>query len=72
MRLADGTAAVSRARVGRGRVVAMCLSDNFSDPVLGDTSQVPDEKQLALYRIQFRIFDDLLRRETPATSGQSD
>jgi hypothetical protein len=72
LQLADSTAVVSQAQVGRGRVVAMCLSDNFSDAVFGTTSEVPDEKQLALYQIQFRIFGDLLRPEESAAVGTSD
>ena len=59
--LPDGAAALSMARYGEGRVVAACASDNFSDAVLGTTSEVPSAEQLALYRIVFRIFDELLR-----------
>jgi hypothetical protein len=51
------------ARVGDGRVAALCGSDNFSDAVLGTTSEVPTPAQLALYQLEFRIFDDLLRPE---------
>jgi hypothetical protein len=59
--LPDGTAAAAVAEAGEGRVVALAGSDNFADSVMGTTSQVPDERQLALYRLQFRIFDELLR-----------
>ena len=61
--LPDGRPALAVARVGDGRVVAFCGSDNFSDAVLGTTSEVPTPEQLALYRLEFRIFDDLLRLE---------
>jgi hypothetical protein len=30
---------------------------------MGTTSEVPDERQIALYRLQFRIFGELLRSE---------
>jgi hypothetical protein len=60
LRLADGRAALAVAREGDGRVVAMCASDDFSDAVLGTTSEVPTPAQLALYRVEYRIFDELL------------
>jgi hypothetical protein len=61
--LPDGRAALAVARIGDGRVAALCGSENFSDAVLGTTSEVPTPEQLALYRIEYRIFDDLLRPE---------
>jgi hypothetical protein len=67
--LPDGRAALAQARVGEGRVVAFYASDNFSDAVLGTTSEVPTPEQLALYRIEYRIFDELLRAEPRRASG---
>jgi hypothetical protein len=64
--LPDGGALVTRRTVGKGRVVAVSGSENWSDAVLGKNSDVPTPDQLALYRIQFRIFDELLR---PPESG---
>lgn len=61
--LPDGTAAAAFAAVGEGRVVALAGADNFTDAVMGTTSEVPNERQLALYRLEFRIFDELLRGE---------
>jgi hypothetical protein len=60
--LPDGTAAAAVARHGRGNVVAMCGADNFSDAVLGTTSAVPDEPTLALYRIEFELFETFMGR----------
>jgi len=59
--LPDGRAVMSVAEFGEGRVVALPAADSFSDAVLGTTSQVPDENQLKLYRLQFRILDEILR-----------
>jgi hypothetical protein len=39
----------------------MCASDSFNDAVLGTTSEVPDEAQLALFQLQFKLFDETLR-----------
>ena len=61
--LPDGGVALAQLRVGEGRVVAMCASDDFSDARLGTTSEIPNPDQLALYRLEFRIFDQLLRPE---------
>ncbi len=59
----DGRSALALARVGEGVVVAMPAADSFSDEALGTTSRIPDERQLGLYRLEFRIFDELLRGE---------
>jgi hypothetical protein len=59
--LPDGRAVLAVAEFGKGRVVALPAADSFSDAVLGTTSQVPDENQLKLYRLQFRILDEILR-----------
>jgi len=69
--LPDGSPVLAVATYGQGRVVAMNASDNFSDAVLGTTSQVPDPAQLALYRLEFRIFRDLVAPEVAATPPQS-
>jgi hypothetical protein len=63
--LPDGRSVASIARVGDGHVVAVSGADNFSDEALGTTSQTPDENQLKLYRLEFRIFGELLRRAEP-------
>lgn len=59
--LPDSTAVLAMTSVGTGQVVAMCAADNFTDAALGTTSQIPDQHQLNLYRLQFRIFDEFLR-----------
>ncbi|MBU1074269.1 GldG family protein, partial [bacterium] len=56
----DGTAVLAYTDFGRGRVVAMCAADNFTDAVMGTTSAVPTPEQLALYRIEYLIFEELL------------
>ena len=66
--LPDGRAAMAVARVGEGRVAALCGSENFSDAVLGTTSEVPTPEQLGLYQLEFRIFDDLLRADPRPSS----
>jgi len=68
--LPDGRAVLSIAEFGKGRVVALPAADSFSDAVLGTTSQVPDENQLKLYRLQFRILDEILRSGN--TEGTAD
>lgn len=66
----DGQAALALVQSGAGRVVALCASDDFSDAVLGTTSEVPNPEQLGLYRLQFRIFGDLLHVDRGgSTSG---
>lgn len=59
--LPDSTAALAVASFGDGLVAAMCASDSFTDAVLGTTSEVPDEAQLALFQLQFRLFGEVLR-----------
>jgi hypothetical protein len=59
--LPDGSAALAVASLGEGIVAAMCASDSFNDAVLGTTSEVPDEAQLALFQLQFKLFDETLR-----------
>jgi len=59
--LPDGSAVAAVAEVGEGRVVALSGADNFSDAVMGTTSEIPNERQLALYRLEFQVFDELLR-----------
>jgi hypothetical protein len=49
--------------------VAVAGADNFTDAVMGTTSEVPDQRQLALYRLEFRIFDELLRPKGAAVEG---
>jgi hypothetical protein len=56
----DSTAVLAYTDFGLGRVVAMCAAENFSDAVLGTTSAVPTPEQLAIYRIEYLIFQDLL------------
>ena len=56
----DGTGVLSYTDFGRGRVVTMCAAENFSDLSLGTTSAVPTPEQLAIYRIEFLIFKELL------------
>ena len=73
----DGTSVLAYTDFGRGRVVAMCAADNFTDAVLGTTSTVPTPEQLAIYRIEYLIFEELLdtagtwpaRNEEPAAGG---
>jgi hypothetical protein len=67
--LPDGRAALATASPGRGRLVAMCASDNFNDASLGTTSEVPTPEQLALYRIEYRIFAEWLRLEDSRSAG---
>ncbi len=57
----DGTPILVVADHGRGKVAAICASDSFTDAVLGTTSQIPSPEQLALYRIEFSLLDDVLR-----------
>jgi hypothetical protein len=68
--LPDGSAVAAVARFGNGHVVAVAGADNFSDATLGTTSTVPDPRQLALYRLEFRIFGELLRSGEPDASGE--
>jgi len=56
----DGTGVLAYTDFGRGRVVAMCAADNFTDAVLGTTSAIPTPEQLAIYRIEYLIFQELL------------
>lgn len=56
----DGTPVLAYSDFGSGRVVAMCAAENFSDAVLGTTSAVPTPEQLAIYRIEYLIFQELL------------
>jgi hypothetical protein len=63
--LPDGRSVASVARVGDGRVVAASCADDFSDAALGTTSQVPNQNQLKLYRLEFRILGEILK---PAAS----
>lgn len=69
--LPEGGAVLSIARAGLGKVVALHASDCFSDAVLGTTSEVPDSAELALYRLEFRIFDELLRPDGAPASPKS-
>ena len=69
LRTADGRAIASEARFGAGRVVALHASDSFTDAVLGTTSEVPTPAQLALYRIEYRIFGDILRARATRDSA---
>jgi hypothetical protein len=67
----DGTALAAAAEVGEGRVVALSGADNFSDAVMGTTSEVPDERQLALYRLEFLVLDGLLRAGDRGSNGSA-
>jgi hypothetical protein len=63
--LPDGRSVLAISRVGRGSVLAMCGADNFSDAAMGTTSTIPDGNQMKLYRLEFRMFDELLRPQGP-------
>lgn len=67
LRFPDDSTALAVARVGHGRVVALS-SESFSDAVLGTTSAVPTPAQLALYRIEYRIFTELLPSDLTAAA----
>lgn len=67
--LEDGRATLAVSELGDGRVVAVSGADNFTDAVLGKTSEVPDPHQLRLYRLQFRIFDELLKSSRVGRTG---
>jgi hypothetical protein len=70
--LPDGSAVVAQVRVGNGNVVAVCASESFNDVALGKNSDVPTPMQLALSRIEYRIFDDLLRPGNEASRRSED
>jgi len=70
--LPNGSAVVAQARVGNGNVVAVCASESFNDVALGKNSDVPTPMQLALSRIEYRIFDDLLRPGNEASRRSED
>jgi hypothetical protein len=58
--LPDERAVLAKADFGKGRVVAFCGADNFSNESLGATSDVPNAHQLFLYELEFKIFRELL------------
>ncbi len=67
--LPDSTSALSSVEHGAGRVAAFAGSPNFNDESLGTTSEVPDANRLAIYRLEFHIFEDILglRQEAEIT-----
>jgi hypothetical protein len=67
--LPDGSSALSSVEVGAGRVAAFAGSPNFSDETLGTTSEVPDVNRLAIYRLQFHLFEDILGLRQEADAG---